>query len=227
MIFEVDPGSNTSEKATLLSWAPFLPTSVLGSNDGYEATAQQVAGLDVLDDDGAGRRLGLLDPLRQRVLGVPLQARVDREGARRCRRPPAPASSAPTGMTCRRGPARRSACPGVPSRCVLHHQLDPAAGLAVAGHVADEGGRRAALRVGALGAGLAAVAVDAGDPELGDGVPRQRRDVAAEDAVAAGAGELGHELGDGGVEQRAPAWSPPAARPPRTSPGRTVFSSVP
>ena len=34
MIFEVEPGSKTSENATLLSWVPFLPTSVLGSKDG-------------------------------------------------------------------------------------------------------------------------------------------------------------------------------------------------
>ena len=34
MIFEVDPGSNTSENARLLSWVPFLPMSVLGSKDG-------------------------------------------------------------------------------------------------------------------------------------------------------------------------------------------------
>ena len=57
---------------------------------------------------------------------------------------------------------------GLPARraheVLLHHQLDSAAGLAGTGHVADEGGRRAALRVGALGPGLATVAVDARDP---------------------------------------------------------------
>ncbi len=34
MIFEVDPGSKTSEKATLLSWAPFFPMSAFGSKEG-------------------------------------------------------------------------------------------------------------------------------------------------------------------------------------------------
>ena len=42
MIFDVDPGSKTSEKATLPSLAPFLPTSVFGSNVGYEATLSRL-----------------------------------------------------------------------------------------------------------------------------------------------------------------------------------------
>ena len=38
MIFAVEPGSKTSEKALLSSWAPFFPTSVFGLNVGYDAT---------------------------------------------------------------------------------------------------------------------------------------------------------------------------------------------
>ena len=39
--------------------------------------------------------------------------------------------------------------------------------------------------------------VDAGDAEVGDGVPRHRGDVLAEDDVAVGPGQLRHELGHG------------------------------
>ncbi len=161
---------------------------------------EQVAVPDVLDDHGAGRRLGLLDALGQGVLRVPLQVRVDGEGDvvavdRRLQRP----------LPHRDGCAVEPLLEGLPAggalEVLLHHELDAAAGLLGSGHVADEGGGRRALRVGALRAGRLAVAGDTGDAQLGDRVPGQRRDVAAEDAVAAGAREVTHELGDRGVEQ--------------------------
>ena len=146
-------------------------------------------------------RLGLLDPLCQGVLGVPLQARVDGEGD-----VVAVDGRHQRALAHRDDGAVAALLEGLLARgadeVLLHHQLDPAAGLAVAGHVADQRRGRRALRVGALGTGLAPVAVDAGDAQRRDRVPGERGDVAAEDAVAAGAGEVGHQLGDRGVEQR-------------------------
>ena len=164
MIFEVEPGSNTSVKATLLSRVPFLPMSVLGSNEGYEATASR------------------LPVLTSSMTTVPLLALVSLIRCARafwayhCRleltvRVTSLPSTAGTSelLGDRDDRAVAPQLEGLPSRgadqVLLHHHLDATAGLAGTGHEADQRGRGAALRVGALGAGLPAVAVDTGDPE--------------------------------------------------------------
>ena len=141
MIFEVDPGSNTSENATLLSWAPFLPTSVLGLNDGYEATASRLpvltSSMTTVPDFALVSLIRCARAfwayhcrleLTVRVTSLPSTAGTSEFSAHRDDRAVAALLE---------GLLARGA-----DEVLLHHHLDAAAGLAVAGHVPDERGRR-------------------------------------------------------------------------------------
>ena len=201
MIFDVDPGSKTSEKATLPSLAPFLPTSVLGSNVGYEATLSRfpvlTSMMTTVPEDALVSLIRWANEfwayhcrleLTVRVTSLSVDGRDD-----------GPFRDRDDGAV----PALLEGLASGPAvEAVVHHQLDTSTGFPVGHDIAHERRARRALGVGALGARLAPVAVDARDLQLGDGVPRERRDVAAEDAVATRAGQVGHELGHRGAEQR-------------------------
>ncbi len=131
MIFEVDPGSNTSEKATLLSRAPFLPTSVFGSNDGYEATASRLpvltSSMTTVPD------FALVSLIRCARAFWAYHCRL--ELTVRVTSLPSTAGTSefcPTGMIVPSRPSSKVCLPGRADEVLLHHQLDPAAGLAVA-----------------------------------------------------------------------------------------------